>query len=396
MTGSSSSRTYDVAIVGSGPAGSAAAYVLADQGVRTVVIEKEHLPRYKVCGGGVVRRAVDALPVDIRQIVEREFLSVQMNFLDAGLQFSSNRSRSIVSMTMRDKIDHLLVLSAQDRSAEIVSECKVEDISWRPDTIELTTCKGTIAARFVIAADGASGVVARRAGWKDHRMRAPALEYEITVPPTVQETLSQTLRFDFGVVPRGYGWVFPKREHLSIGIGALSPRRSLLGLKQMLAQYLTSLGIHHITHMARHGFVIPVMPRPGPLVRNRVVLVGDAAGLADPVTGEGITNAILSGQAAANAIIQSDFSDDRVRQNYHAAINTTILRELRAARLLASMLYGFSQFRNFMFARHGRSFAETVTDVFMGEKSYHQEVYNPANYLKLLRLRRSRFADSVT
>jgi flavin-dependent dehydrogenase len=114
------------------------------------------------------------------------------------------------------------------------------------------------------------------------------------------------------------------------------------------------------------------------------------------VTGEGITNAILSGQAAANAIIQSDFSDDRVRQNYHAAINTTILRELRAARLLASMLYGFSRFRNFMFTCHGRSFAETVTDVFMGEKSYHQEVYNPDNYLKLLRLRRSRFADSVT
>ena len=109
----------------------------------------------------------------------------------------------------------------------------------------------TIAARFVIAADGASGAVARRAGWKDHRVRAPALEYEITVPPQVQETLSQTLRFDFGVVPRGYGWVFPKREHLSIGIGALSPRRSPLGLKQMLAQYLTSLGIHHLALRAR-------------------------------------------------------------------------------------------------------------------------------------------------
>ncbi len=396
ITGPSIGRTYNVAIVGSGPAGASAAYVLASQGVRTVVIEKERLPRYKVCGGGVVRRALDALPVDIRQIIEREFPSVKIGFLDADLYFSPSRSRSIVAMIMRDKFDHLLVRAAQERSAEIIPECKVEEVSWRRDAVELTTSKGTIAAQFVIAADGAASVIARRAGWKDHRVLAPALEYEITVPPELQDILSQAMRFDFGFVPRGYGWVFPKREHLSIGIGALSPRGGPLGLKRMLEQYLKFLGIDQMSRMERHGYVIPVIPRPGPLVRNRVVLVGDAAGLADPVTGEGITHAIVSGQAAAKAIIEGEFSNDRVRQSYHAAINTVILRELRAARLLASMLYGSVGFRNFMFSRHGHSFAENVTDVFMGERTYRQQVHNPANYLKLLKLWRPRHTVGAT
>src|SRR5207245_8980336 len=141
-----------------------------------------------------------------------------------------------------------------------------------------------VTAAFVIAADGATGEVARLAGWGDGRHLIPALEYEARVDDATLDRFARVPRFDVGTVPYGYAWVFPKTAHLSVGV--LTTHRGAINLHRHLEEYLRVIGLAPQS-MARHGFVIPVRPRAGPLARERMLLAGDAAGRAEPVSGAG-------------------------------------------------------------------------------------------------------------
>ena len=213
-----SSNSYEVVIVGSGPAGASAALSLATAGVKVAVLERASLPRYKTCGGGVVRRALRLLPLSIRDAVERDCFVAEMNLHDTGLHFETRRQDPIISMTMREKFDSLLLSAAKGAGACIQPSCEVLDVFPHRERVELITSTGPFSARFVIAADGAMSVVARKTKRPDTRRLIPALEYEVFVGDNLFEQFARSARFDVGVVPYGYGWVFPKREHLSIGV----------------------------------------------------------------------------------------------------------------------------------------------------------------------------------
>jgi flavin-dependent dehydrogenase len=119
-------------------------------------------------------------------------------------------------------------------------------------------------------------------------------------------------------------------------------------------------------------------------VKNRTLLVGDAAGLVEPVAAEGISFAVLSGRLAADAIVQGGLDESRVRDLYHASLRAHILSELRAARLLARVLYDWTALRRWAFRINGRLLAEGVTDVYMGDRTYRRSLSRPLNYLRLL------------
>ncbi|MEW6730983.1 MAG: geranylgeranyl reductase family protein [Acidobacteriota bacterium] len=372
---------YDVIVVGSGPAGATAALTLAKQGISVLILEKATLPRYKTCGGGVVHRAAAALPVDISSAIERDCYRAEMHLLDANLHFVTQRSTPIVSMCMRDKLDFSLVIAAQEMGAKLQSECEVLDLKSSNEAVELKTSAGLRQARFVLAADGAMSLVARKAGWPETRDLIPALEYEVKVSNELLNRFGESARFDFGVVPYGYGWVFPKKAHLSIGL--LSMQRRAINLNEMFMQYLRLIGIDKTESLERHGFLIPVQPRQGPFMRARVLLTGDAAGFADPVTGEGITFSILSGQLAARALLEGNLNAHRISEIYQSALAKTILPELWWGRRLAKLLYGYPRLRTRLFRRYGTKLSEAVTDLVMGKLSYRKIIFNPRNYLKL-------------
>lgn len=361
----------DVAVVGTGPAGTCAAYALARQGVDVVLLERDALPRYKVCGGGVVYRAWQLFPVDVSSVVERECRHAELNLEPGNHHFVAERNKPIVSMSMRASLDLALARSAKSAGAAIVAPCQVVKLTHDSNAVELVTDKGILQARFVVAADGAAGKVARMAGFGDGRLMAPALEHEITVPGEILEQFGKTARFDIGAVPGGYGWIFPKQHHLSVGVGVLTSKSGgSHALKNSLQSYLSLIGVGPITSAQQHGYVIPIAPRSGPLVRNRVILVGDAAGLADPVTGEGISNAALSGLLAGEAITAGDFHDEDVLANYSTLLEKEILKDLRMSRRLAHFLYGSSTVASGIFKHYGQRITERVTDIFMGSRSY--------------------------
>lgn len=375
---------YDACVVGAGPSGCLAAHTLARAGLAVLLIEKALLPRYKTCGGGLVWRARQMIPFDIGPQVERECHTAEIHFPTPDLHFSATRDYPLVSMTMRDSLDNALAEAAIAEGAELRSPCEVTGIDCGPNDVTLTTTDGTYVARYVIAADGALSPVARMAGCPDGRKLIPALESEIEVDEECFARYSHSARFDLGFTDSGYAWVFPKRNHLSVGV--LSVSRTRPSLHKKLDAYMQTLGIKRAGTEERHGFVGPVAPRKGPFARDRIFLTGDAAGFAEPLTGEGISFALQSGLMAAEAIVETGDADARqAERRYERALAADILPELRYGRWLAKLLYGAPKLRDWVFRAHGPRLVEVMIDVFAGERDYKGLIAKPSNYIKLLR-----------
>ena len=381
-------NSCEVAIVGSGPAGSSAALALAREGVQVTILEKESLPRYKTCGGGIVGRARRLLPFGIQEVVEQQCYTAELNLPQDGFRFSTSRREPIVSMTMRESFDFFLLRAAQNAGASLRTQCQVLEVQLKQDGVVLSTTTGPVSAQFVLAADGARSKVAASSGWIDKPNLIPALECEVGVSSRVLERFRDKARFDFNLVPFGYAWIFPKKQHLSVGV--LTTRRGGANLNRCLERYLKLGQITPLERFERHGFVIPIAPRKGSLAKDRILLSGDAAGLADPVTGEGITYAIRSGQLAAKAILDGELRKEEVGPLYDQSLATEVLSELRLGRMLGRLLYRHPVICRRLFRWQGQRLCEAMTNVLMGDTDYRELLSTPAHYLKLLGSRRKR------
>ena len=317
-----------------------------------------------------------------RPVVERTCNRIVLALAPAGRELEVHRPGGVVHMTMRAALDRRLAGAARDAGARFVEGCTVGDFRDEGARVVLETSLGEVAARVVVAAVGVTSRVARRAGWPAIDELAPALEWEVGVEREDFERLCVAARFDLGQPADGYAWVFPKRTHLSIGVVRM--RRGPARLAESLGAYLSHLGIAPSRKVERHGWSIPLAPRPGGLARGRVLLVGDAAGLADPLTAEGIGPALESGHAAAGAIVGGGLDPERAGRLYEARLEPTLLTELRAARKLAGLLYRRPRLRAIVFALKGRALAELFTDVVTGERSYASIVDEVPAWLRWL------------
>ena len=362
---------FDVAVVGSGPAGAFAALKLAEKGISTVIIEKATLPRYKTCGGGLTYRGKEMIPFDVSSAVDREFYKLDIHFEKANAFFCTERDQPIVSMVMRSEFDNLIVEKAKEAGAVLLENHKLKDITFGDDII-LHTSEVDVKAKFVIAADGALSPTAKLTGWKETRYLIPALEYEVEVNEEDFERLSKELRLDFDAIPLGYGWNFPKKNHLSIGVA--SARRTKINLKKHYRKYLKTLGIDEVISEEFHGFQIPLTHRRDGFFQKNVFLVGDAAGFADPFSAEGITNALLSGSMAAESIVEADFIGEKAGELYHEKINESLIPDLKTGEFMSKLFYENARIRNFFIKKYGQRISEEMTDILMGIKSYPRDV----------------------
>lgn len=367
-------KIFDVIVIGTGPSGASAAFKLAEGGLSVALIEKEKLPRYKTCGGGLVFRGRKMLPFDIQTVVDTEFHNIDLYFKGQTTSLKSPKDFPVISMVMRDKFDELIVNHAKKLGVTLFEEQGLVNLKFE-ETIQVITDKNELEAKFVIAADGALSKTAKLAGWsEDTRYLIPALEYEVEVKPEVFERLKTEARFDVDFIPKGYAWSFPKKNHLSLGVASF--KRSKLNLKKIYNDYLEFLEIkaEDIIIEHAHGFQIPVSCRKDGFVKNNVFLIGDAAGFADPITAEGISNAIYSGNLAAEAIAESKLDGKLAEKLYLEKLNQKLLPELKTSALLAKFFYNQEKIRNLFFKKYGQRFSDYMTDIFTGEKTYPQDI----------------------
>lgn len=368
-------------MVGAGPAGATCALALARAGLSVALLDQKLPPRYKTCGGGVVWRARRMLDFALDGCIDLECGTAELHLMDLGLSFRVERPEPLVTMTMRADLDRKLVEAACEAGARLLAPLRLRALNNGSRGLELRTDGDPVTARYCVAADGAGSRTARAAGWDENEHVIPALESEIRVAPGDYERFAGSARFDFGMLPRGYSWVFPKRRHLSVG--CLSRERGWHGLREHLERYLLHLGLDEHGTREDHGFVIPIAPRSSELARGRVLLIGDAAGLADPVSCEGISWAILSGRMAAESIALHARDPAAVRETYGRRLELELLPELRTARRLARLLYDRPRLRRLAFRRLGQPFCDGIGRVFLGETSYRELLHRPANWLKL-------------
>ncbi len=374
---------YDVAIVGAGPAGALAAYEVAKAGLRCVILEKECLPRYKVCGGGLIYKARKALDIDICAAIERELSVTEIALFGSTKTYRTPpQEKPMVTMVMRDQFDQLLIKAACEQGASLIEGFELKVLQTHSDGVDLTDASGRhVSAKMVVGADGANSAVARLGAWSHFEAVAPALECELTVSDADMARFSGTARFDLDIPKDGYSWVFPKGQHLSIGVGRFF-NKERINLHQTLDTYLAHLGLQAYADKAVHGFVIPLHPRKEGAILGRLFLVGDAAGFADPVLGEGLSSAILSGIAVGKAIAASGVDLARAQSNYQKYIDDEVLADLATARKLAGFCYLSPTMRNWLMAQSSERLIKAMTRIIMGESQYQDYQMRFMNKLK--------------
>jgi geranylgeranyl reductase family protein len=358
---------YDILIAGAGPAGCAAAYDLALGGQRVLLMDRRSFPRPKACACGLTRKTLAALRYPVEPIVERvcHEIVLQQASEDVSRREVRVKARTpIAVMAVRERFDAFCLEQtlASGRDGGSVTFLKIETIVAIREgeggvEVDVMTADGarTLAASALIGADGSNGQTRRRMRPESHgegrppsaqddgfalEAKVPYTSLPVQLPagdgPSGRALHPTDLVFDFAPLPGGYGWLFPKGDHINIGVGAFAPSGGMpaADLKQvtraLLQEYARQkLGVATLDHvsgqhlgMGGHTYV----------PRGRVLLVGDAAGLVDPLTGEGIHSAIVSGQAAAAAVLSGEPDIAAAYARELAPLQQTLAFSHRAAR----------------------------------------------------------------
>lgn len=356
------SPSLHVLVVGGGPAGATAARALAQAGVRVRLLDRAAFPRNKPCGGGISARALTRFPY-----LERELAGIATHGVSRLCLEGPDGDAALIEsdgpaalMVRRVEFDALLVSMARAAGAEVVGGADVVHATETDDCVQLTTRDGRrFDAPIVIAADGVHSVVARRlglnAGWP---ASAVALDMMEETPRTaLRDHDPSTLWFAYGYepnpqspirnTPRGYAYIFPKRDYVNIGIGyLLSHYRESIGmtpyeLQRAFIDRLRERGLVEGDSVRSNftPFLIPVggpLPRPG---RGRVLLAGDAGGFVNAFTAEGIYYAMVSGELAARAVLAGRGDVRGLARRYRKACDYEIGMELRDSVAIQRFLF---------------------------------------------------------
>ncbi|MCF3965071.1 geranylgeranyl reductase family protein [Streptomyces fuscigenes] len=336
---------WDVVVVGAGPAGASAAYAAAVAGRRVLLLEKAELPRYKTCGGGIIGPSRDALPPGFELPFKDRVHAVTFS-LNGRLTRTRRSKRMLFGLINRPEFDASLVEHAEKAGAVLRTGVTVSRVEQHgpavPDrrTVAVVLNGGaTVLAHAVVGADGSASRIGAHVGVKLDQVDL-GLEAEIPVPPTVAEDWKGRIHLDWGPLPGSYGWVFPKGDTLTVGV--ISARGEGAATKRYMEDFVARLGLAGFEPAVSSGHLTRCRSDDSPLSRGRVLVCGDAAGLLEPWTREGISFALRSGRLAGEWAVRIAESHDAVdarRQalNYAFAIKAGLGVEMAVGRRMLAI-----------------------------------------------------------
>lgn len=385
----SSTTTWDVVVVGGGPAGASAAFHLARGGARVLLLEKKPLPRYKPCGGGLSRKAHRLLPQSPSTVIEDTITEVVFLYRD-GDPLPVTLAEPVMFMVMRDRFDHWLLQQAEQAGAAVRHTTPVTGLTAAGGRVTLYAGSTTFEAALVVAADGAHGRTARALGLRLPFHRGLALESELPLTGNEAAAYRGRVFINYGVLPYGYTWLFPKATCLSIGSGSFYPRGRRLLLA--LAGFCQSQGLAPPTRAQLKAYPLPVLARPPQQWHtDHGLAAGDAAGLIDPFSGEGIYYALQSGRWAAEAVLRHLQGEANALADYSRRVREELWPELETAARLARVIYGFPFLVHRLLKKHPGAAAKLVA-VVMGSLTYRELYRYLGERFLLFRLPLSRLA----
>jgi geranylgeranyl reductase family protein len=335
-------EAFDAIVVGGGPAGALAARTLVLLGHRAVLLERETLPRYKPCGGGLGPKTVARLPFPIVQVPH-----LRLDRIDFRLRSESPVTWDLPDefpfyMVMRSDLDSRLVQSAVEVGTDLRDGEPVREIERTEAGFSVSTDRASYQAPFIIGADGATGIVRRALGVERRSEQGVALECEVEVPDEVHRRYAGTAVFDVEAAPDGYGWIFPKPAHLSVGLGSMKPGG--LPMRELLQRFL--LRYELVDREALPDVVIHTHPLPVATAGERsrdgnALLVGDAAGVADGFGGEGVCYSMASGELAARTVSSALNGDPADLNAYDEELDRLIRRDHGYSNLMGRIVRRF-------------------------------------------------------
>ncbi len=310
---------WDIAVVGAGPSGSTAAYLLAKMGFKTLLLDMKNFPRSKPCGGGITLKAGKLLlklnlPLEPVEAYHKEVI---VRGYGREVVVSTSSNEYAIAVVRRDEFDKRLLDEAISNGAtfRVSKVCGIKRIG---ESLKLLGADEE--ARYVIGADGANSIIATSSG-----IRGAWDKRDLIIGVEGIAPYYEKLTFMVDAAPYGYGWIFPRTNDSNAGVGGMVEKSS-----EILSAFKAFSLKYHVKMAG--SWVIPAGGHEKPITKDRILLVGDAAGLADPLTGEGLYYAIRSSLEAAKSFESEEPSEEYLQRM------KPIIEELRAKRRAAKII----------------------------------------------------------
>jgi geranylgeranyl reductase family protein len=323
---------WDVAVIGGGPGGLSAAVAAASSGARTVVLERAEHPRYKTCGGGLIGTSLSIAGSRIR-VPARDIVSA-ITFTDDGRRAFTRHSpdRPLLTMVRRDDFDLAWYRAAISAGAAVRQNAQVRAVTQDGDEATVALAGGaSVSAKVVIGADGSAGITSRYVGVAFEQQDL-GLEVELAATGADRAAWRGRVQLDWGPVPGSYGWVFPKDDELTVGV--IMAKGNGAETKAYLSRLVAQLGLTSREIRRDSGHLTRCRTATAPLRRGRVLVVGDAAGLLEPWTREGISYALRSGSWAGEVAARAVDQGEGALDGYTTIIRKHLFPEMAAGRRL--------------------------------------------------------------
>jgi len=294
----------EVIVVGGGPAGAYLSYLLAREGWEVTVFEKRKLPSDKLCGGGLTPKAMKIIDFSLESVIEEKVYELEFTH-DFSRPFVISDSKPLVYTARREKLDSFLLQKASEAGARVIEDSRVQKVEENEKEVKVWTKTGEYGGKFLVGADGPFSVVARSLGLNKGRENALTIACRYQISPEERKDFKGKIKVDYGQVP-GYAWIFPRGEEISVGAGEFKGKTGEIKekLHKLLQNFMDSEGINP-AELRFRGWPIPINSDFRNIASQRTVLLGDAAGLADPLTGEGLYSAFKSAILASSFLYEA-------------------------------------------------------------------------------------------